>query len=71
MGSQMTSKQFIRALEQLELSQLGAGRMLGYDGRTVRNWIAGKARIPAGVGKLVNLALAGKLKVEDIERAKP
>jgi hypothetical protein len=64
----MTAKQFARALEHLELSQLGAARMLGYDGRTARKWIAGERGIPPAVGKLLNLALAGRITVAEIEQ---
>jgi hypothetical protein len=65
----MTARQFTQALEKLDLSQLGAARMLGYDGRTVRRWVAGDGAIPPAVAKLLRLALARRITVEEIERA--
>ena len=66
----MTGKELKRALERLEVSQLGAGRLLGVDGRTVRAWIADAARIPEAVAILVRLLVASKITVEDIAAAK-
>ena len=66
----MTGKELKRALERLEVSQLGAGRLLGVDGRTVRAWIADAARIPESVAILVQLLAAGKIAIADIEAAK-
>ena len=66
----MTGKELKRALERLEVSQLGAGRLLGVDGRTVRAWIADAARIPESVAILVRLLAARKIAIADIEAAK-
>jgi hypothetical protein len=66
----VTGKELKRALERLEVSQLGAGRLLGVDGRTVRAWIADAARIPESVAILVRLLAAGKIAIADIEAAK-
>ena len=66
----VTGKELKRALERLEVSQLGAGRLLGVDGRTVRAWIADAARIPESVAILVQLLAAGKIAIADIEAAK-
>jgi hypothetical protein len=66
----MTGKEFKRALGHLNVSQLGAGRLLGVDGRTVRAWVADAARIPEGVAILIRLLVAGKITIEDIEAAK-
>ena len=69
-GATVTGKELKRALEGLEVSQLGAGRLLGVDGRTVRAWVADAARIPESVAILVRLIVAGKITVADIEAAK-
>jgi len=69
-GLTVTGKELKRALERLEVSQLGAGRLLGVDGRTVRAWIADAARIPESVAILVRLLAAGKIAIADIEAAK-
>ncbi len=69
----MTARQFKLALDKLGLSQMGAGRMLGIDGRTVRRYVAdgspGARGIPEPLAKLLRLAVAGKVSVEDIEEA--
>jgi DNA-binding transcriptional regulator YdaS (Cro superfamily) len=65
----MTPKQFTAALAQLELSQVGAAKLLGCDERSARRYAAGDREIPAAVAKLLRLALAGKVTVEEIETA--
>jgi transcriptional regulator with XRE-family HTH domain len=67
----MTHKQFNAALEKLGLSQLAAARMLGMHegGRQMRRYAAGEQAISVPVAKLLRLALAGKVSVEDIAEA--
>ena len=65
----MTANQFRAALARLELSQLGAARLLGADGRTARRWALGERSIPPAVAVLVRLLAAGKVTVKDIEAA--
>ena len=65
----MTANQFRSALSRLELSQLGAARLFGADGRTTRRWALGERSIPPAVAILLRLLLAGKVTVEDIEAA--
>jgi DNA-binding transcriptional regulator YdaS (Cro superfamily) len=65
----VTGKELKRALERLNVSQLGAGRILGVDGRTVRAWISESTRIPGSVAIVVRLALSGKVSLADIEAA--
>ena len=38
----MTPTQFRAAIDQLGLSQLGAARLVGADGRTARRWALGE-----------------------------
>jgi hypothetical protein len=66
-GATVTGKELKRALERLNVSQLGAGRLLGVDGRTVRAWVSESTRIPGSVAIVVRLALAGKITLQDIE----
>ena len=63
----MTPKQLQHAIDQLDLSQRRAARFLGVDERTMRKWIAGNARIPEAVAKLLRLMIRLKLKPEDCE----
>lgn len=66
----MTPKQFRSALDRLGLSQLGAARLFGSDGRTARRWALGERSIPETVAILLRLMLDGKLSENDIEQAK-
>ena len=63
----MTPKQLQHAIDQLDLSQRRAARFLGVDERTMRKWIAGNARIPEAVAKLLRLMIRQKLKPEDCQ----
>lgn len=65
----MTAEQFRAALSQLAYTQVGAGRMLGLNGRTVRHYAKGDREVPAPVVKLLRLALAGKITPQDIDKA--
>ena len=69
----MTANQFRTALSRLELSQLGAARLIGADPRTARRWAdrgAGNRAIPECVAILLRLLVAGKITVEDINGAR-
>ena len=65
----MTPSQFRAALDRLKLSQLGAARLFGVDGRTARRWISGERSVPVTVSILLKLMTAGKVTVADIEHA--
>jgi hypothetical protein len=49
---------------------MGAARLLGVDARTARRWVLDERRIPEAVIIILELMLAGKVTVEDIEEAK-
>jgi DNA-binding transcriptional regulator YiaG len=61
----LTPRQLQHAIDQLGLSQRAAARFLGIDERTMRKWIAGKARVPESAAKLLRLMIRLKLKPED------
>ena len=63
----MTPKQYADAIARLGLSQSAAGRFLGVDERQSRRWIAGDARIPESVAKLLRLMLRLELKPDDVK----
>lgn len=65
----MTKNQFRAALDRLGLSQLGAARLFGADGRTARRWALGERSVPNSVAILLRLMLAGKIAQTDIEAA--
>lgn len=59
-------KQYGDAIAELNLSQVRAARFLGVDGRTVRKWIAGDARIPTAVALLLSLMIKLKLEPDEV-----
>jgi hypothetical protein len=63
----MTAKQFQTALDRLGLSQLGAARLFGADGRTARRWAGGERDVPDTVAILLRLMLAVKITADDID----
>jgi len=62
----MTPKQYADAIALLGLSQIAAGRFLGIDPRQSRRWIAGDARVPEAVAKLLRLMIRLKLKPDEV-----
>ncbi len=64
----MTSNQFRAALKKLGISQRGLARVMHVvdSERTVRRWALGEAEVPACVGILLRLMLAGKVTAEDV-----
>jgi DNA-binding transcriptional regulator YiaG len=66
----MTANQFRAALGRLNLSQVGAARLLGANDRTVRRWASGERSIPGDVAILLRLLTAGKISTKDIEAAR-
>lgn len=61
----MTPTEFRAALARLQLSQLGAARLLQVDGRTARRWAQHGVNGPTAV--LLRLLLNGKVRLRDIE----
>jgi DNA-binding transcriptional regulator YiaG len=61
----MTPTQYAAAIERLGLTQRAAGAFLGVDERQSRRWIAGDARIPEAVAKLLRLMIRLKLTPDD------
>lgn len=65
----MTSNQYRAALTRLDLSQVGAARLVGADPRTGRRWALGERPIPDCVAILLRLLLAKKITIKDVEDA--
>lgn len=63
----MTPNQYSAAIEKLGLSQRGAAAFLGIDERQSRRWIAGDARIPEAVAKLLRLMIRLKLSPDEVK----
>jgi len=54
----MTPKQLRAAIKRLDLTQVAAARALGVAPRTMRQWIAGDARIAEPAARLLAVWLA-------------
>jgi hypothetical protein len=65
----MTANQYRAALARLDLSQVGAARLVGADPRTGRRWALGERPIPDCVAILLRLLLAKKITIADVEDA--
>jgi DNA-binding transcriptional regulator YiaG len=65
----MTPIQFRNALRRLDCTISRAARLLGADERTARRWAAGDRGMPEAAAKLLRLAVAGKITLDDIEHA--
>lgn len=66
----MTPLQFRAALSRLDISQVGAARLVGANPRTARHWAAGDRGVPECVAILLRLMVAGKITVQDVEGAR-
>ncbi len=65
----MTANQFRSAISRLDLSQVGAARLVGADPRTGRRWALSERPVPECVAILLRLLLSGKITIADIESA--
>jgi hypothetical protein len=65
----VTANQFRSAIARLDLSQVGAARLVGADPRTGRRWALGERPVPECVGILLRLLIAKKITVADVEAA--
>lgn len=66
----MTANQFRTALARLDLSQVGAAHLVGADPRTARRWALDERSVPTSVAIILRLLAAGKITLDDVERAK-
>ena len=66
-GCSMTTKQYRRALEELELSQGAAAKYLGVTARTSQNWALGFSAVHPCAERLLRLLLNGKITLDDLK----
>jgi hypothetical protein len=57
-----------KALDRLNLSQVGAAELLGHNARTARRWIVSGP--PPGVAIILQLMLDGKITADDVAKAR-
>ncbi len=63
----MTANQFRDVIRRLELSQVGAARLLMVDDRTARRW-ARDGNVPGPSAALLRLLDAGRVEVGELAR---
>ncbi len=63
----MTANQYRAALTRLDLTQVGAARLLGVNDATSRRWA--RFGVTGTAAVLLRLLVAGKITVKDIEAA--
>lgn len=63
----MTSNQYRKALEALELSQVRAAEFLGVSSRTSQGYALGEYPVPEAIAKLLRLMIRLNLKPEDVK----
>lgn len=63
----MTAKQYLAALEELELSQRRGARVLGIDERTSRRYALGEAAVPPSIAKLLRIMIQYRIPPETVE----
>jgi DNA-binding transcriptional regulator YiaG len=54
----MTPDEYREAIERLDLSQVGAARLLGVDERTSRRWAIGERPIPGPAERFLRYLIA-------------
>jgi len=64
----MTGPEYGKALKALRLSQLGAARLLGVNGRTSRRWIAGEVPIPRSAALVLLMMVKWRLEPERVAK---
>lgn len=62
----MTPAELSDILERRGIPQTRAAALLGVDGRTVRRWIAGDREIPEVVARVLRMADAGRLSLDEL-----
>lgn len=62
----MTPNQYRKAIDQLELSQVGAAKVLGVDARTSRRWALGEASIPLLVERVLRMMIRLKIPPDEL-----
>jgi hypothetical protein len=66
----MTSAELRAILDQLHLKQGAAARLMGHHRRSMEHWVRGDRQIPPTLAIVLRLLVAGRIAVDDIERAR-
>lgn len=65
----MTGADFRATIALLGLSQLGAARLLGVDGRTVRRWISGERDVPEPAARFLRYMIRAGVTPDEVMKA--
>jgi hypothetical protein len=64
----MNHNKFSKAIDALDLTQVGAARFLGVDPRTCRRYVAGELPLPPAAAMLLRVMLAHGLAPDDVSK---
>lgn len=62
----MTSDDYRAAIAALDLSQVGAARLLGVDERTSRRWAHGERTVPKPVARFLTFLIRANVNPQDV-----
>ena len=65
----MTPTELRATISHLGLTQVGVAGILGVTSRAVGMWVAGDRKVPALLAKVLRLIIAGKITVQDLDKA--
>ena len=65
----MSPDEYRTTIEALALTQAGAARLLGVDGRTSRKWAAGDREVPPTAARFLRFLLAAKISPDEVMKA--
>jgi len=68
---QMTPQEYFNAITDIGMTQVGAARFFGIDGRTSRKWVAGTNTVPLAVAMLLRVMLRYSLSPTDVQNISP
>jgi DNA-binding transcriptional regulator YiaG len=68
-GMIMTADRYREALAALDLSQVGAARLLGVDERTSRRWAIGERDVPPPAERFLRFLIARRIKPSIVIKA--
>jgi hypothetical protein len=68
---QMTPQEYFDAISDVGMTQVGAARFFGIDGRTSRKWVAGTNAVPPAVSMLLRVMLRYNLTPLHVQNIAP
>jgi hypothetical protein len=67
----MSPQEYFNAISDIGMTQVGAARFFGIDGRTSRKWVAGTNAVPLAVAMLLRVMLHYSLTPNNVQNIAP